>query len=143
LKLLPALQQAARQLGADYRYNSHVEQIGHQAGRVIVTTGSGDKYSAQKIVLCAGLGNKRLGQFVGLHVPVEPNQGKVMIGERCAPFLAYPTMHVRQTNEGTIQIGDSLEDVGYDDTTRLSLQQAIARRAIDYFPALADMRIIR
>src|SRR5690606_37685639 len=76
LKLLPALQQAARQLGVDYRYNSHVEQIGHQAGRFIVTTGSGDKYSAQKIVLCAGLGNKRLGQFVGLHVPVEPNQGQ-------------------------------------------------------------------
>ncbi|MGH8845161.1 MAG: NAD(P)/FAD-dependent oxidoreductase, partial [Advenella sp.] len=84
-----------------------------------------------------------LGEFVGLHVPVEPNQGQVMIGERCAPFLSYPTMHVRQTNEGTIQIGDSLEDVGYDDTTRLSLQQGIAQRAIDYFPALADMRIIR
>ena len=143
LRLLPALQQSARQLGVDYRYNSHVGQIDHQAGSFIVTTGDGEKYSAKKIVLCAGLGNKRLGQFVGLHVPVEPNQGQVMIGERCTPLLSYPTMHLRQTNEGTIQIGDSLEDVGYDDTTRLSLQQGIAQRAIDYFPSLADMRIIR
>lgn len=143
LRLLPALQQAARQLGVDYHYNSHVENIDHSGSRFIVTTSSGEKYAAAKIVLCAGLGNKRLGKFVGLDVPVEPNQGQVMIGERCAPFLSYPTMHVRQTNEGTIQIGDSLEDVGYDDTTRLSLQRDIARRAIDYFPALADMRIIR
>lgn len=143
LKLLPALQHGARQLGVDYRYNNPVEHIDYQSGNFVVTTRAGEKYAAKKVVLCAGLGNKRLGEFVGLHVPVKPNQGQVMIGERSAPFLSYPTMHVRQTNEGTIQIGDSLEDVGYDDTTRLSLQQGIAQRAIDYFPALADMRIIR
>ncbi len=143
LRLLPALQHAARQLNVDYRYNSRVETIDRSGNRFIVTTQNGEKYTADKVVLCAGLGNKRLGQFVGLNVPVEPNQGQVMIGERCAPFLSYPTMHVRQTNEGTIQIGDSMEDVGFDDTTRLSLQRDIAQRAIDYFPALADMRIIR
>ena len=143
LRLLPALQQGALQLGVDYRYNNQVQAIDRQAGRFVVSTAAGEQFSGSKVVLCAGLGNRHLGQFVGLDVPVTPNQGQVMIGERCAPFLSYPTMHVRQTNEGTIQIGDSLEDVGYDDTTRLSLQQAIAQRAIDYFPVLADMRIVR
>lgn len=143
LRLLAGLQQAARSHGVDHRYHSHVESIEHQNGKFIVTTRAGDVYASERVVLCAGLSNKRLGQAVGLNVPVEPNQGQVMIGERCAPFLPYPTVHVRQTNEGTIQIGDSMEDMGMDDTTRIRIQADIARRAIDYFPQLADMRIIR
>lgn len=48
LKLLPALQRGARQLGVDYRYNNPVEHIDYQSGNFIVTTRAGETYTAKK-----------------------------------------------------------------------------------------------
>jgi glycine/D-amino acid oxidase-like deaminating enzyme len=61
-------------------------------------------------VLAAGLGNRTLGLMVGLHAPVAPNRGQVLVTERMQPFLRHPSGHVRQTGEGVVQIGDSKED---------------------------------
>jgi glycine/D-amino acid oxidase-like deaminating enzyme len=60
-----------------------------------------------------------------------------------APFLDYPTTYVRQTDEGTIQLGDSMEDVGFDDTTTTRVLATIARRGIRSFPVLEGLRLVR
>jgi glycine/D-amino acid oxidase-like deaminating enzyme len=57
--------------------------------------------------------------------------------------LKNPTIYVRQTDEGTIQIGDSMEDCGYNDTTRTDVLAGIAARAIVCFPQLANLNIVR
>jgi len=62
---------------------------------------------------------------------------------RVAPFLAYPTLHVRQTREGVVQIGDSKEDVGLDDGTTLDQLSRIAARAMRCFPLLGNVNIVR
>ena len=49
---------------------------------------------------------------------------------------------VRQTDEGTVQIGNAEEDVEFDDGTTLSAGQAMARRAVR-LPATAGLRLIR
>ena len=50
---------------------------------------------------------------------------------------------VRQTAEGTLQIGDSHEDVGLDDSTTLDVIEQLARRAVRIFPHLAKVRLNR
>jgi glycine/D-amino acid oxidase-like deaminating enzyme len=105
--------------------------------------GNGTKWQAPKVVLAAGLGNARLAPQVGLHAPVRPNRGQVLVGERTAPFLDYPTTYVRQTDEGTIQLGDSMEDVGFDDTTTTPVLGSIAQRGVRSFPVLAGLRLVR
>ncbi len=50
---------------------------------------------------------------------------------------------VRQTDEGTVQIGNTEEAVEFDDGTTLSAGQAMARRAVAIFPQLAGLRLVR
>ncbi len=105
--------------------------------------GAAPGWRAEKVVLCAGLGNARLAPLVGLNAPVKPNRGQVLICERAAPFLPYPNLHVRQTGEGTVQIGASSEDVGLDDGTTPQAMAAMAKQAVDMFPVLENIRVVR
>lgn len=103
----------------------------------------GDLWYADKVVLAAGLGNRKLAPSVGLEAPVGPQRGQVLVGERVRPFLKYPTGHVRQTGEGTVQCGDSKEDVQFDEGTTTAVMAAIARRAVRMFPLLAGVKMVR
>jgi len=67
----------------------------------------------------------------------------LVVTERLRPFLPLPTMQVRQTGEGVVQIGDSMEDVGFDDSTSLPQLARIAARALRCFPLLAGVNIVR
>jgi glycine/D-amino acid oxidase-like deaminating enzyme len=100
-------------------------------------------FSTKRVVLSAGLGNRDLAPLVGLKAPVAPNRGQILVTERVQPFLNYPTLHVRQTNEGVVQIGDSQEDVGLDDQTTLAQLSRIALRAQLAFPLLEHVNIVR
>jgi glycine/D-amino acid oxidase-like deaminating enzyme len=100
-------------------------------------------YRAARVVLAAGLGNRVLAPLVGLDAPVSPNRGQVLVSERVAPFLHYPTLNVRQTDEGTVQFGDSMEEVGFNDFTTTRVLSEIARRGVRTFPMLRNVRLVR
>ena len=103
----------------------------------------GTTWHAERVVLAAGLGNRKLAPRVGLEAPVHPQRGQVLVAERVRPFLRYPTGHVRQTGEGSVQCGDSKEDVQFDEGTTTAVMAAIARRAVRMFPLLAGVRLVR
>lgn len=142
LKLLRALHAASQALGVDYRPRSPATAIRHAGGVFTVETPAG-RFQAPKIVIAAGLANQQLAEQVGMYVPVRPNKGQVIITERLAPVLRCATNYVRQTDEGTIQIGDSMEEAGYDDVVRVPVNSTIAARAVKCFPALARVRVVR
>ncbi|MFA4912408.1 MAG: FAD-dependent oxidoreductase [Burkholderiaceae bacterium] len=142
LKLFHAMHLACDKRGAIYKVERRVQTVTHADG-IYTVQSAGDTWQAPRLLLTAGLGNKDLAAQVGLHAPVKPNQGQVLVGERVQPFLKHPTIFVRQTDEGTIQIGDSLEDMGLDDTTRTDVLARIAQRAIICFPQLAGLNLIR
>lgn len=142
LKLLRALHTGCHQRGVRLRNGSRVTRITRRGSAFELEAG-GKRYAAARVALAAGLGNRELAAQVGLRAPVTPLRGQILIGERVAPFLDYPTLIVRQTDEGTVQCGDSQEEVGFDDRTRPEVLADIARRAIRSFPALRDMRLVR
>ncbi|MCO4857698.1 FAD-binding oxidoreductase [Herbaspirillum sp. WGmk3] len=142
LRLLRSLVQRFHTLGGILRNGVRCEQIVHRADRFHVQAG-GKEYVAGKLVLAAGLGNRTLGPMVGLHAPVAPNRGQVLVTERMQPFLRHPSGHVRQTGEGVVQIGDSKEDVGFDDRTSIDQLAHIAHRARKYFPLLDGANVVR
>jgi len=121
---------------------AHVSCTGKNTG-FEAKSAKGQSWRAPRIVLAAGLGNKHLAAQVGLHAPVSPNRGQVLITERLKPFLDYPVNKVRQTNEGSVQLGYSVEDVGLNDGTTVSAIEWIARRAVATFPVLANVRLVR
>jgi len=142
LYLLRALHQRMDSRGVDYRANHKIQHIEQRADGFFAQTTQG-KLSAERIVLCAGLDNQRLGKMLDLPVPIIANRGQVMITERMKPFLDYPTLQVRQTAEGSMQLGDSHEDVGLNDGTSVEMMQKIAARAVRMFPLLSRVRLVR
>jgi len=98
---------------------------------------------AEKVVLAAGLGNRKLGKQLDLHLPVKPDRGQLLICERTQPFMKYPSVQIRQVGEGPIQIGDSSEDVGFDDNTSAHVIARIASRAAKIYPLLRHLQVVR
>ena len=142
LKLYRALDEAGRLRGVRTVRECRVNAISFNAGLFELDTTQG-KMQSHKLVLAAGLGNRDLALQVGLHAPVVPTRGQVLVTERVQPFLHSPTNKLRQTDEGSVQIGDSVEDVGFDESTTTDILQFMARRAVRSFPLLRDMNIVR
>ncbi len=142
LKVLQALFQSGQQRGVQLRNGLKVTDIIHEGGEFRLGTTSGE-LRAPRLVLAAGLGNRALAPMVGLHAPLIPNRGHVMVTERTSHFLDRPTTHIRQTDEGTIQIGESMEEAGLDDGLRTDILARISARAARSFPALAQLQLVR
>ncbi|NPT35264.1 NAD(P)/FAD-dependent oxidoreductase [Paraburkholderia xenovorans] len=142
LKLLRGLHTAMQARGVRLVSSERAERIEPQAQGFVVH-GKRGTYRAARVVLAAGLGNRTLAPFVGLDAPVAPNRGQVLVSERVAPFLDYPTLNVRQTDEGSVQFGDSMEEVGFDDFTTTHVLADIARRGVRAFPMLQHVRLVR
>ncbi len=51
-----------------------------------------------------------LAPMVGLECPMRPERGQIVVTERLRPFLRHPVVTLRQTDEGTVMIGDSKEE---------------------------------
>lgn len=139
LHLLRALHAS---LGAGYRPNRKVDRIAAAPHSFTVHCGA-ERHTAPRLVIAAGLGSRALAPMVGLDMPVMPLQGQIIVTERVRPLLDYPTHLLRQTAEGTVMLGDSQEDVGFDVATRVAVLARVAERNLRIFPALKGASIIR
>lgn len=142
LYLLRALHAGIVHYGGHYLPGPAVRQI-RADGTGFRLERAGETVRADRVVLAAGLGNRTLAPQVGLHAPVEPNRGEILVTERVAPLLNGPTTYLRQTDEGSLMMGDSHEDVGFDDGTRVDVLSKIADRAVTAFPELSGVQVVR
>ncbi|MCC9620404.1 FAD-binding oxidoreductase [Thalassospira sp. MA62] len=144
LYLLRALHNAFQKRGGHYYPGARVEEIERDGSGFVVKTALAT-HRADKVVLAAGLGNRPLGNMVGLNIPIEPLKGQILVTERAAPTATrdIPTTFVRQTAEGSFLLGDSHEDVGFDTTSKSTIMADIADRAIRSFPFLKNLRVVR
>ena len=139
LYLLSALHKANQLHGVEYQSRCTVENV-----EVVAQGFKVAGFSAKHIVLCAGLDNQRLGKQLDMHLPVSPVKGQILITERAtAGTLKYASPQLRQTAEGTIQIGGSHEHTGLDDRSTLEIMQTIADDAVALMPGLAQLQLVR
>jgi hydrogen cyanide synthase HcnC len=142
LKLFRALNTGMQQLGVTYLPERRVESIVHEGGEFRLETVKGEMRAA-KIVLAAGIDNGRLGAMVGLNVPVRPQRGQIIVTEKVAPFMNYIVQNLRQTDEGGIMIGDSVEEAGADPTVTTPVMAVLADRAARKFPLVGKLNVVR
>ena len=100
-------------------------------------------YRAGRVALTAGLGAPSLAPALGLPAPVRPVRGQILVTERLPKMLDVPSVSVRQTADGTVMLGDSKEDVGFNRGVTRSVADKIVARAVRLFPALRHARIVR
>ena len=142
LKLLHALHRGFVGAGGRYVPNTKVTGAASAPGDFRVDTADA-RYATRRVVLAAGLGNRELAPLFGLQSPVVPNKGQVLVTERTRHLLPMPTVCVRQTDEGTVMLGDSKEDKGFDLSQTPDVMGTIARRSIDSFPWIGQLNIVR
>jgi glycine/D-amino acid oxidase-like deaminating enzyme len=142
LRLLRALHTGLAKLGARYLPNHRVGAIDHSPVGFALTTGSGEVRCA-KVVLAAGNANRTLAPMVGLHAPMRPERGQIIVTERLQPFLKHPVVTVRQTDEGTVMIGDSKEEGTTAQGTNVAIAAVEADRAVRMFPILRGVNVVR
>jgi glycine/D-amino acid oxidase-like deaminating enzyme len=139
LGLLSALHKAMQLCGVTYQPCSRVHKV-----EVLAKGFNAAGFMAKKIVLCAGLDNQRLGKQLGMHLPVMPVKGQILITERTAVnTLTYASPQLRQTSEGTIQIGGSHEHTDLDNSSSLEVMQTMAQDAVALLPGLAHLQLVR
>jgi glycine/D-amino acid oxidase-like deaminating enzyme len=142
-RLFLALHLGMKEAGAAYLPHAGIKSIEPLADGFGLVSEAGE-HRAEKVVLAAGIGNARLAPMVGLDARVRPQRGQVIVTERLARFLEYPVVTVRQTDEGTVMMGDSLEEIGFDDHPVTSgIVSVMADRALRMFPRLASANVVR
>ena len=143
LSLLRGLHAAFLALGGAYIPGAAVEHATAAPHDFAVTTGA-QVLRSPRVVLAAGLGNAALAPRFGLSAPVRPERGEILVTERTAAVLPMPTTTVRQTIEGSVMIGDSKEDAGFDTVSQSpAIMRSMAQRAVLTFPWIADLNIVR
>jgi glycine/D-amino acid oxidase-like deaminating enzyme len=143
LRLLQALASEVRRLGGEVRVHSKVGNVEAAEGGYKLSLEGGKQDFAERVVLSAGLGAMDLGPKLGFAAPVRPQRGQVLITEKLPPLMNRPAGSLRQVNEGGVQIGASKEEVGLDDRETLMVTAGLAKHAIDVFPALAKVKLVR
>ncbi len=142
LALFHALHRGFAAKGGTYLANCSVSEA-RAAPRDFRVAAGGETMAAPKIVLAAGLGNAGLAPLFGLRAPVRPQRGQILVTERTGRAWPIPLGSIRQTPEGSVLLGSSEEDVGFDTGQKPEVMQRIARRAVLSFPWLAELQIVR
>jgi octopine oxidase subunit B len=142
LRTFRALHTGFAAFGVDYKPEHPVADIRHYQNEFQLATPKGE-IRAGKIVLAAGNANQTLAPKVGLDAPMGPTRGQIVVTERTMPFLPHPLTTIRQTDEGTVMIGDSKEDLLDDSVLNQPINSVMADRALRMFPLLGRLNVVR
>ncbi len=143
LRLLMALNAAIIHNGGQVHGGNQVSTVVSDGdGGFIVSFGQ-ERVHAAKVVIAAGLGTGALAAQLGLKIPVRPQRGQILVTERLQPLLPLPMLDMRQTAEGTVMMGATHDDVGFDASTRVSSASDLSREALRCIPALGQAHLVR
>lgn len=143
LGLLAALLQGFARLGGVHRDGCPVDCVEQGADGAFVVHHAEGISTAEKVVVTAGNNAPEFGNMLDLPIHVRPQRGQLLITERVAPVLPYAGIGIRQTGNGSFQLGGTYENVGLSTEVSLEGASSIAKRAVEVIPALAQLRIVR
>jgi glycine/D-amino acid oxidase-like deaminating enzyme len=120
------------------------------------------QYATPRVVLAAGPWTASLAAMVGAHIPVQPRKGHIVVTE-ALPALVHHKVYdaayegtvnsnasslhiasvVEATKSGTMLLGSSRQLKGFDPAVEVPVVRALVRRAVRFFPVLAQVQAIR
>lgn len=117
LLLLHALHRRMQALGCRYYPNRRVAAISHEPGVFSVSAG-GDRLHAARVVLSAGLDNQRLAHELGMHVPVAPLRGQLLITDGSKIFCPAPPYNCARPGRAACKSGIRMKTSGWTNRPR-------------------------
>ncbi|TDQ35445.1 NAD(P)/FAD-dependent oxidoreductase [Aureibacillus halotolerans] len=163
-----ALFAAAKTRGATLWKNTSVRSIAKQSQHYVIETSNGT-ITADKVVNCGGVWAPKIGQMLGITIPILPRKGHILVSSRQVPVSPRKVMEFsylmtkfgkerkvdreteaygaalvfEPTASQNFLLGSSREFVGFDNTVNWHAVRAIARRCIRFYPVLRDMSLLR
>lgn len=136
-----------------------------------VETDNGD-FKTTKVINCCGPWAPALGKMIGIDIPIRPRKGVILISEKSFKVVNQKThefgymlskfedivykrdvsdlvekhnvaFNIEPTESDNMLIGGHREFKGFDISTEIEVVQAIAERAIRFYPILKEMNCIR
>ncbi len=141
LHLMRAYKSAFIKLGGNF-VETLIHDVQPADGGYSVFT-DGGRMDCGRLVLAAGLANRRFSRFAIPDLPANADKGQVLLVERMPQVMPIPMLGVTQTFGGTIIIGFRHEFIGHD--TRIIPEDVATegRAAIKIWPELGKKRLIR
>lgn len=154
---------AARARGATLRtgWSATGRRTDSTGATTALITDRGD-IPAEVIVNAAGTWGGEFSNLLGAPIPVLPRRGFVLVTEPLPPMIRHKVYSadyvanvassaedlemscvVEGTRGGTVLIGASRERVGFDTSMRPEIVKELARQAIEIFPFLAKVSLLR
>jgi sarcosine oxidase subunit beta len=163
---------ASQRHGASVKRFTEVRSVvtGAKSEVTGVDTSEG-RFAAPKVIICAGVWTPALAGTVGVNVPITPRKGQILVAERtktigrrklmefgylmakfggAAKRKVEPDMEkygialvFEPTPHGNFLIGSSRQFVGFDTVCSSRVNTLLARRAIRFYPAIRDVKVIR
>jgi D-hydroxyproline dehydrogenase subunit beta len=157
-----ALLAAAQAAGAEVRTNLMVTGALTKGARITGIRTTTGEFAADIVVNAAGPWAGEVSRRLGAPVEVRPRRGEVLVTMPLPPTVFHKVYDadyvgavgsdsarlqtstvVESTRSGTILIGSSRRQVGFDDRLRPAVLSAIASSALRLFPRLAGVPVMR
>lgn len=159
----------ARKNGAKIHINTEVLTINKEANNMFKVTTNQATYYAKRVVNAAGIWAPKIGEMLGINVPIVPRKGQIIVASRQKPIGLRKVMEFgyliskfggerkvspeiekygvalvfEPTESQNFLIGSSREFVGYDTKVNYTVNRYIAKRALRFYPKISDMTVIR
>lgn len=161
--------QDAKKMGAEIHTHTEVTNMTQdESGQFRIETTKGI-YTAKKVVNACGIWAPKIGKMLGLDIPIVPRKGHIIVASRQQPVGVRKVMEFgyliskfggerivdpltekygvalvfEPTESQNFLLGSSREFVGFDTTINFEAVQTMARRALRFYPKLADMTMVR
>jgi len=125
-----------------------------------IKTANGKEIIAYEVVCACGAWSRDLGSLLGVEIPIIPRKGNLIVTEALPEMINYVILDydylcckyeenkelgftIEQTKSGNILIGSTREFVGFNDNIDFDKLSKVIRRAIEIFPFLKEVDIIR
>lgn len=147
-RLLSALHQGLTEKGVDFREWCGIRGFQTEGGRLVgLLTADGMMVKTSRCILAAGAWTAGLLSTTGLHLPIKPINGQMLLFAASPSLISHILVHQYRylipRLDGYILAGSTVEDVGFERKTTAAGRETLYRAAIDLVPALADCSIVR
>jgi glycine oxidase len=101
---------------------------------------------AERVVVSAGAWSGSLLASVGIHLPVEPVKGQMMLFKCADDFLSSMVLakgrYAIPRRDGHILVGSTLEHVGFDKKPTKAAHETLLSSAVELLPALENSQVV-
>lgn len=148
-RVTAAFRAAAEQLGAVFMQQTPVERWETAGGRIAAVRAGERRFEAGRFILAAGPWSEELGRLLGLHVPVYPVRGQLLIFEMKERFLPCPVIaggahelyYLGPKPEGVIYAGTTLEEAGFEETCTDEALERIGQEVAKLVPRVNELPV--